>query len=56
MAIIKNEVKEMDKITVNYLEMYLNHIEGYKQYKKEKANRVMVIKEIQETEVTAIQA
>jgi hypothetical protein len=37
MAIHVNEVKEMDKMTVNYLELYKNYIKGYKQYKQEKA-------------------
>lgn len=35
MAIIK-EIKEMDKMEINYLEVYTNHITGYKQYKEEK--------------------
>jgi hypothetical protein len=39
MAIITNEVKEMDKMTVNYLELYMDHIEGYKRYKKEKTKQ-----------------
>ncbi|WP_186763795.1 hypothetical protein [Planomicrobium sp. CPCC 101079] len=56
MTIIKNEVKQMDKITVNYLEMYMNHIEGYKQYKKEKAKLVPVIEETRAVEIPAIQA
>jgi len=34
MTIITKEMQEMDKMTVNYLEIYKNHIKGYKQYKK----------------------
>jgi pyruvate-formate lyase len=55
MAIITNEVKEMDKITVNYLEMYMNHIDGYKQYKKEKAEMASRIQE-SDNSISAVQA
>ena len=36
MTIITKETKEMDKTTVNYLEMYLEHVKGYKEYKKDR--------------------
>lgn len=36
MTIIQKETHEMEEMAVNYLELYLNHLEGYKQYKEEK--------------------
>ncbi|WP_186725607.1 hypothetical protein [Planomicrobium sp. CPCC 101110] len=56
MAIITNEVKGMDKITVNYLEMYKDYIKGYKQYKKEKAAVMAAAEENSDAEMPAIQA
>lgn len=56
MAIITNEVKEMDKITVNYLEMYKDYIKGYKEYKQEKAAIMAAVKKNNDTEMPAIQA
>lgn len=41
MTIITKETKEMGKTTVNYLEMYLEHIKGYKEYKKAKNNHAV---------------
>ncbi|MDN7240762.1 hypothetical protein QWY14_03125 [Planococcus sp. N028] len=49
MTIITKEVLEMDKITVNYLEIYKNHINGYKQYKK---NRVKLSGDYKQMELS----
>ncbi|GKW44456.1 hypothetical protein [Planococcus sp. NCCP-2050] len=36
MTIIQRETNEMEDNAINYLELYLNHLEGYKKYKEEK--------------------
>lgn len=36
MTVITNEETKMDGLTKTYLEMYVEHINGYKQYKLEK--------------------
>lgn len=36
MTIIQRETNEMEENAINYLELYLNHLEGYKKYKEEK--------------------
>ncbi|CEG22862.1 hypothetical protein BN1080_01797 [Planococcus massiliensis] len=36
MTIIQKETIEMEENAINYLELYLNHIAGYKKYKEEK--------------------
>lgn len=36
MTVIANEEMKMDGLTKTYLEMYEEHINGYKQYKLEK--------------------
>lgn len=36
MTIIQKATIEMEENAINYLELYLNHIAGYKKYKEEK--------------------
>ncbi|WP_165843748.1 hypothetical protein [Planococcus halotolerans] len=38
MTVITNEATKMDGLTKTYLEMYVEHIDGYKQYKLEKTS------------------
>lgn len=40
MTIIQREANEMEEMAVSYLEVYLNHLEGYKKYKEEKRQAV----------------
>lgn len=47
MTVIANEEKKMDGVVKNYLEIYEEHIKGYKQYKLEKIAVSIVMMEAQ---------
>lgn len=47
MTVIANEEKKMDEAVKTYLEMYEEHIDGYKQYKLEKTTVSISMEEAQ---------